>query len=109
MNDAPDRIWACMSGPMVGLFVSGGNNGGWPEYVRADAARAELEALDSDAIAKIRADALREAAEVGGQAAVDLLLRHEPNANVLKKRLAELAISKPFLALIQKENSYENL
>jgi len=44
MNDAPDRIWACMSGPMVGLFVSGGNNGGWPEYVRADIAHAALEA-----------------------------------------------------------------
>jgi len=36
MTDAPERIWACMGGPMVGMFVSGGNNGGWPEYVRAD-------------------------------------------------------------------------
>ena len=36
MTDAPERIWACMGGPMVGLFVSGGNNGGWPEYVRED-------------------------------------------------------------------------
>ena len=63
MTEAPERIWACMSGPMVGLFVSGGNNGGWPEYVRADAAHAELEALDPDAVARIRADALREAAE----------------------------------------------
>jgi hypothetical protein len=36
MSDLPQRIWACMGGPMVGMFVSGGNNGGWPEYVRAD-------------------------------------------------------------------------
>jgi hypothetical protein len=35
MSDLPERIWACMGGPMVGMFVSGGNNGGWPEYVRA--------------------------------------------------------------------------
>ena len=40
MTDAPERIWACMGGPMVGLFVSGGNNGGWPEYVRADIVQA---------------------------------------------------------------------
>jgi hypothetical protein len=33
---APERIWACMDGPMVGLFVSGGINMGWPEYIRAD-------------------------------------------------------------------------
>lgn len=36
MTEIPERIWACMGGPMVGLFVSGGNNGGWPEYVRED-------------------------------------------------------------------------
>lgn len=36
MSKAPERIWACMDGPMVGLFVSGGYNAGWPEYVRAD-------------------------------------------------------------------------
>ena len=36
MSEAPERIWACMDGPMVGLFVSGGYNAGWPEYVRAD-------------------------------------------------------------------------
>ena len=36
MTELPERIWACMGGPMVGLFVSGGNNGGWPEYVSAD-------------------------------------------------------------------------
>lgn len=36
MSDAPERIWACMDGPTVGLFVSGGYNAGWPEYVRAD-------------------------------------------------------------------------
>ncbi len=36
MSEAPERIWACMDGPMVGLFVSGGYDAGWPEYVRAD-------------------------------------------------------------------------
>lgn len=36
MSDNPERIWACMQGPMVGLFVSGGLTAGWPEYVRAD-------------------------------------------------------------------------
>jgi len=36
MSDNPERIWACMQGPMVGLFVSGGHTAGWPEYVRAD-------------------------------------------------------------------------
>lgn len=40
MSDLPERIWACMGGPMVGMFVSGGNNGGWPEYVRADIVQA---------------------------------------------------------------------
>ena len=38
-----------MDGPMVGLFVSGGNNAGWPEYVRADrieALTAEVERLN---------------------------------------------------------------
>ena len=40
MTELPERIWACMGGPMVGLFVSGGNNGGWPEYVRADIVQA---------------------------------------------------------------------
>ena len=40
MTAAPERIWACMGGPMVGMFVSGGNNGGWPEYVRADIVQA---------------------------------------------------------------------
>lgn len=33
---APERIWACIEGPMVGLFVSGGHTAGWPEYIRAD-------------------------------------------------------------------------
>lgn len=67
MNDAPDRIWACMSGPMVGLFVSGGNNGGWPEYVRTDIARAELEvAVLAERAAPYRADLAKwlEAVEV---------------------------------------------
>jgi len=31
-----------MGGPMVGMFVSGGNNGGWPEYVRADTAQRQI-------------------------------------------------------------------
>ena len=51
MTELPERIWACMGGPMVGMFVSGGNNGGWPEYVRADA----IEALTAER------DRLREA------------------------------------------------
>ena len=42
MTNAPERIWACMGGPMVGLFVSGGNNGGWPEYVRADMVQSQI-------------------------------------------------------------------
>lgn len=48
MSDNPERIWACMQGPMVGLFVSGGPTAGWPEYVRADlieAQAAEIERL----------------------------------------------------------------
>lgn len=36
MSEAPERIWACMDGIMVGLFVSGGYDAGWPEYVRKD-------------------------------------------------------------------------
>ena len=61
MSETPERIWACMDGPMVGLFVSGGYNAGWPEYVRADL-YAKLEA--DLAAANARADALREAAEL---------------------------------------------
>ena len=41
MSDNPERIWACMQGPMVGLFVSGGPTAGWPEYVRADLIEAQ--------------------------------------------------------------------
>lgn len=37
---APDRVWACMAGPMAGMFVSGGFAADWPEYVRADIAAA---------------------------------------------------------------------
>lgn len=51
MSKAPERIWACMDGPMVGLFVSGGYNAGWPEYVRADlfdAVKAERDALTAE-------------------------------------------------------------
>lgn len=98
MTEAPERIWACMSGPMVGLFVSGGNNGGWPEYVRADAARAELEALDPDAIAKIRADALREAATK----ATSFLVGDPKNDIPLRNPMAH-EIAAAIRALIQKE------
>lgn len=44
-NNAPARIWACMDGPMVGLFVSGGNTLDWPEYIRADIAANLADAL----------------------------------------------------------------
>ena len=39
MSDAPETVWACMEGPMVGLFVSawsGPDAPAWPRYVRAD-------------------------------------------------------------------------
>lgn len=42
---APATILACMEGPMVGLFVSGGYTAGWPRYVRADIADKLIEAL----------------------------------------------------------------
>ncbi len=44
-KNASTRIWACMEGPMVGLFVSGGDSVDWPEYVRADVADKLVEAL----------------------------------------------------------------
>mgnify|MGYP001408573248 CR=1 FL=1 len=44
-KNAPARIWACMDGPMVGLFVSGGDTADWPEYIRADIADKLIEAL----------------------------------------------------------------
>lgn len=53
MSGAPERIWACMEGPMVGLFVSGGNNAGWPEYVRADLAATAEQAGYDRAIAEV--------------------------------------------------------
>lgn len=37
-KNAPECIWACMEGPMIGLFVSGNNTLDWPEYIRADIA-----------------------------------------------------------------------
>lgn len=76
MSKAPERIWACMDGPMVGLFVSGGYNAGWPEYVRADlfdAVKAERDTLEARVKALEEAlnsadDALTEAeAILGGE------------------------------------------
>ena len=64
-----------------------------------------LSAIDSDAIAKIRADVLREAAEVGGRASVDLLLRRDPSANILKKQLVRRAVAVPILALIPSDST----
>lgn len=43
----PATIWACMEGPMVGLFVSGGYTAGWPKYVRADSHDKLVEALEA--------------------------------------------------------------
>lgn len=45
VKHTPERIWACMGGPMVGMFVSGGYTADWPQYVRADIADEMLEAL----------------------------------------------------------------
>lgn len=65
MTEAPERIGLVQNG--IGGFAlwNREDNKFDPaiEYVRADIACAELEALDPDAIAKIRADALREAVE----------------------------------------------
>lgn len=44
-KNAPTRIWACLEGPMVGMFVSGGYTADWPKYIRADVADEMLEAL----------------------------------------------------------------
>lgn len=44
---APERIWACQSGPMVGLFVSswsGPDVPVWPRYTRTDLHTAERDA-----------------------------------------------------------------
>lgn len=46
---APATIWACMEGPMVGLFVSGGYTAGWPKYTRADSHDKLVEALKAAA------------------------------------------------------------
>lgn len=51
----PATIWACMEGPMVGLFVSGGYTAGWPKYIRADSHDKLVEALE--ALLKIIEDA----------------------------------------------------
>lgn len=45
-QNAPEKIWACMNGPMVGMFVSGGHTADWPRYVRADIADKLIEALE---------------------------------------------------------------
>lgn len=74
---------------------------------QADYTACVLSALDPAAIARIRADALREAAEVGGQASVDLLLRHDPSASILEKQLVRRAVAAPILALIEKEKDDE--
>lgn len=54
MSDDPKRIWACMQGPMVGLFVSGGPTAGWPEYIRADLL--EAQAAEIERLRKVLAD-----------------------------------------------------
>ena len=57
MTDAPKRIWACMEGPMVGLFVSGGTSK-WPEYLRADL-------IDMDVLRRVEAALEPFAADAG--------------------------------------------
>jgi len=72
MSDNPERIWACMQGPMVGLFVSGGPTAGWPEYVRADLMAASKDLL-----------------ELAYQYQSDL--RHPPTADSVERRLERIA------------------
>lgn len=63
-KNAPTRIWACMEGPMVGLFVSGGDSVDWPEYVRADDHDKLVEALEKLVAWKHAVDTV--APELGG-------------------------------------------
>lgn len=63
---------------------------------------ADAQAALDRMLAKAREDALREAAEKAGQTAVDILLRHEPDASTLKQQSARQAARTPILALIEK-------
>lgn len=68
------------------------------EYI--DNAAAAIAALEP---VTVREDALREAAEKAGEAAVDILLRHEPEASVLKQQTTRQAVRAPIIALVRKD------
>ena len=100
MTDTPERIWACMGGPMVGMFVSGGNNGGWPEYVRADivqALTAERDALiaQRDAV-PFDTDALGMGLEMAAQSTIRIVTKERDEAladNAWLRKSCECAMS----------------
>jgi hypothetical protein len=89
-----------MGGPMVGMFVSGGNNGGWPEYVRADivqALTAERDALiaQRDAV-PFDTDALGMGLEMAAQSTIRIVTKERDEAladNAWLRKSCECAMS----------------
>ena len=100
MSEAPERIWACMDGIMVGLFVSGGYNAGWPEYIRADlfdAVKAERDALE--ARVKALSEALDERQDSGRDFWMKWTQKRLETRNAMFLRDAKLALGGDMRAL----------
>lgn len=104
MTDAPETIWV---GPNTSEQWDFGD---WDltgdGIVYAEHATPYIRADLSDArVAQAREDALREAAEKAGEAAVNVLLRHEPDASALRRQTAKQAAKTFILALISEDKT----
>ena len=73
-------------------------DGGSPTAVKV--LNLAMDRISAIPAADARAEALKEAARVAGDAAVAILLRNEPDASPLKQQLARQAVAVPILALI---------
>lgn len=97
MTEAPERIWA-----YAGAFRMWREK--YPEHVKSPVEY--LRADHVDALLKAERDnALREAAEKAGEAAVNVLLRHEPDASALRRQTANQAAKTFILALISEDKT----
>ena len=88
MTDAPKRIWADPPETFDGMDIWRSEPGGrGVEYILAS----EHAALIREAEAR----GMERAAQIGGNAAVEVLLRHEPDAGPLKIQMTRQTIANP--------------
>ena len=93
MTDAPKRIWTMEdydgNAPRAGEWIDEQSEcpDGAPEYIHAS----EPAALIREAEAR----GMERAAQIGGNAAVEVLLCHEPDAGPLKIQMTRQTIANP--------------